>query len=56
MINIAEKNYKTFVNVLAVLSLSGPSEKVALLALKLQSELFRLNCDIDTAEELIELF
>lgn len=56
MINDSEKNYESFVDILAKLSLMGPSEKVALLALELQSELFKLNCDIDSAEELIELF
>ena len=56
MINDSETAYETFVDVLAKLSLMGPSEKVALLALELQGELFRLNCDFDTAEELIELF
>lgn len=56
MINEAETAYESFVDILAALSLVGPSEKIALLALEMKCELDRLNLDRDTAEELIAVF
>ena len=56
MTNDVEKTYEAFVDILATLSLMGPTSEICLLALKLQGELYKANLDIDTAEELIEAF